>query len=109
MPLREIALQRGEPPFRVYDPSGPYTDAAAEIDVAAGLPRLREAWVKEPAGRDYDGREVRPEDNGNVIGEPPRPRVSECAEAVRPLLPLPASGERVGVSAGVGASFCPSP
>ena len=30
VPLREIALSKesGEPPFRVYDPSGPYTDAA---------------------------------------------------------------------------------
>src|SRR5512136_1051738 len=51
VPLREIALSpaSGEPPFRVYDPSGPYTDATAEIDVARGLPRVREAWVRTRA------------------------------------------------------------
>ena len=41
-PLREIALSEksGEPPFRVYDPSGPYTDPQAHIDVRRGLPDL---------------------------------------------------------------------
>ena len=35
VPFREIALSpaAGERAFRVYDPSGPYTDASAEIDV----------------------------------------------------------------------------
>ena len=32
-------------PVTVYDTSGPYTDAAFEIDLKKGLPRLREAWV----------------------------------------------------------------
>ena len=51
VPLREIALteKAGEPAFRVYDPSGPYTDASAEIDVTRGLPRVREAWVASAA------------------------------------------------------------
>ena len=33
VPFRQITLQpeANEPPFRVYDPSGPYTDAAAKI------------------------------------------------------------------------------
>ena len=69
VPLREIALteKAGEPPFRTYDPSGPYTDAAAEIDVTRGLPRPREAWISERGGvEQYEGREVKPEDNGNV-------------------------------------------
>ena len=68
VPLREIALspESGEPPFRVYDPSGPYTDTTAEIDVARGLPRVREAWVRARAVEQYDGRAVKPEDNGNV-------------------------------------------
>ena len=71
VPFREIALaeESGEPPFRVYDPSGPYTDAAARIDVEKGLPRLREAWVKERGGiEQYNGRDIKPEDNGNVTG-----------------------------------------
>src|SRR5262245_57362575 len=70
VPLREIALSEksGEAPVRVYDPSGPYTDASAQIDVARGLPRPREAWVKARAVEAYEGRAVRPEDNGNVSG-----------------------------------------
>lgn len=31
----------------VYDTSGSYTDPAVKIDINAGLPRLREQWVKE--------------------------------------------------------------
>jgi phosphomethylpyrimidine synthase len=71
VPLREIALSpdSGEAPVRVYDPSGPYTDASVNIDVTKGLPRPREAWVRERGGvEQYDGRAVRPEDNGNVTG-----------------------------------------
>src|SRR5271166_1772604 len=68
VPFREIALHEssGEPPFRVYDTSGPYSDEAAKIDVNHGLPRLREPWVKARAVEQYAGREVKPEDNGNV-------------------------------------------
>ncbi|MEL7089496.1 MAG: phosphomethylpyrimidine synthase ThiC, partial [Planctomycetota bacterium] len=59
-----------QPTFRVYDPSGPYTDDAATIDVEKGLPRIREAWITERGGIEaYDGREIRPEDNGNVTGK----------------------------------------
>src|SRR5208282_5462293 len=49
VPLREIVLDAssGEPPLPVYDPSGPYTDPDATIDVEKGLPRTRLAWVKE--------------------------------------------------------------
>ena len=70
VPLREIALaDPNEPVFHVYDPSGPYTDPAAPIDVAKGLARLRSAWVVERGGVEaYQGREVKPEDNGNVSG-----------------------------------------
>jgi phosphomethylpyrimidine synthase len=71
VPFREIALSEGagERAFRVYDPSGPYTDAAAEIDVERGMPRIRAAWVRERGGvEEYAGRDVRPEDNGNVAG-----------------------------------------
>ncbi|MDI1295289.1 MAG: phosphomethylpyrimidine synthase ThiC [bacterium] len=65
--MREIALQAGsgEPPVRVYDTSGPYTDPDARIDIMAGLPALRRDWI---IGRgdveDYDARELKPEDNG---------------------------------------------
>jgi phosphomethylpyrimidine synthase len=40
VPLREISLSGGEPPLRVYDTSGPH-----DVDVNAGLPRLRADWI----------------------------------------------------------------
>ncbi len=70
VPLREIALSDpAEEPVRVYDPSGPYTDADAAIDVEKGLPRPRTAWVRERGGvEEYEGRTIQPVDNGNVTG-----------------------------------------
>ncbi|WP_072372251.1 phosphomethylpyrimidine synthase ThiC [Hyphomicrobium sp. NDB2Meth4] len=70
VPFREISLSEKstEPAFRVYDSSGPYTDAAVTIDVMRGLPRRREAWIKKRAVETYQGRTVKPEDNGNVSG-----------------------------------------
>ena len=72
VPLREIVLDAssGEPPLPVYDPSGPYTDPDATIDVERGLPRTRLAWVKDRGGvEQYDGRPIKPVDNGNVTGK----------------------------------------
>ncbi|MDQ7078199.1 MAG: phosphomethylpyrimidine synthase ThiC [Robiginitomaculum sp.] len=69
VPHRQISLHEsaGEPPVRVYDTSGPYTDPDASINVDAGLARPRTAWVLERGGVEtYEGRDVRPEDNGNV-------------------------------------------
>ncbi|CAM1335005.1 phosphomethylpyrimidine synthase ThiC [Tenacibaculum aestuariivivum] len=34
-------------PVTVYDTSGPYTDPSKEIDVHAGIERIREPWIKE--------------------------------------------------------------
>ena len=51
----------------VYDTSGPYTDPSVTIDVNAGLARSRIEWVKERGGvEEYQGRDIKPEDNGNV-------------------------------------------
>jgi phosphomethylpyrimidine synthase len=72
VPFREIVLQpeANEPPFRVYDPSGPYTDSTAKIDVEQGLPRHRANWIAARGGVEaYVGRDIRPEDNGNVSGK----------------------------------------
>ena len=69
VPLREIVLspESGEEPLRVYDSSGPYSDPDIEIDVQKGLPRLREEWIKERGNvESYEGRKVKPEDDGNV-------------------------------------------
>ncbi len=72
VPLREIPLAEGsgEEPVRVYDPSGIYTEADSAIDVEKGLTRARVAWVKERGGvEEYDGRPIKPVDNGNVTGK----------------------------------------
>src|SRR5712675_2310952 len=69
VPLREIMLSKGagEPKLPVYHTSGPYTDPDVTIDVNAGLARPRIAWVKERGGvEEYEGRDIKPEDNGNV-------------------------------------------
>ena len=69
VPFREIGLHpsAGEPPLRVYDTSGPFTDPTVSIDVEQGLARPRTDWVLERGGvRAYDGRQVKPEDNGSV-------------------------------------------
>jgi phosphomethylpyrimidine synthase len=53
--------------FRVYDTSGPYTDAEARIDVTRGLPPMRSDWIEARGGVEaYGGRAVKPEDNGSV-------------------------------------------
>ncbi|MEX0643943.1 MAG: phosphomethylpyrimidine synthase, partial [Parvularculaceae bacterium] len=71
VPVREIDLHPSaeELPVPVYDPSGPYTDPAVTIDAAAGLARPRTAWIKSRGGvEDYEGRDVRAEDNGGAKG-----------------------------------------
>jgi len=67
--MREIALEpsSGEPPIRVYDTSGPYTDPEARIDIMAGLPELRRDWIRGRGDvEEVAQREVRPEDNGQL-------------------------------------------
>jgi phosphomethylpyrimidine synthase len=67
--MREIHLEpsSGEPPVRVYDTSGPYTDPEALIDISVGLPELRTGWIRARGDvEEKDQREVRPEDNGQL-------------------------------------------
>lgn len=55
VPMREVALADtptefgGEknPPVRVYDTSGPYTDPRIKIDLRKGLPEVRTPWIEE--------------------------------------------------------------
>jgi phosphomethylpyrimidine synthase len=58
VPLREIDLSSAdEPPLRVYDTSGPYTDPEARIDIQAGLPALRGEWIRARGDvEEYAGR-----------------------------------------------------
>jgi len=70
--MREIDLEAssGEPPVRVYDTSGPYSDPAIKIDINRGLPELRKPWILGRGDVEfYEGREVKPEDNGLRHGE----------------------------------------
>jgi len=69
--MREIDLEpsSGEPPLRVYDCSGPYTDPDARIDIKAGLTELRRDWIRGRGDvEEVLQREVRPEDNGIARG-----------------------------------------
>ena len=97
VPFREIALHEssGEPPVVVYDPSGPYTETDARIDVEKGLPRIRESWIKERGNVEaYQGREVKPEDNGNVTGRhlardlPNKPQPLRALSTDKPITQL---------------------
>lgn len=60
VPFREVTLtdtlvhegvgeprREANPPLRLYDASGIYTDPAAPIDITRGLPPLRGAWINE--------------------------------------------------------------
>ena len=72
VPMREIAVHptAGEPPVTVYDSSGPYTDPLHNVLIEKGLPRLRHDWVVARGDvAAYDGRHVKPEDNGFATGE----------------------------------------
>ena len=60
-----VSPKAGEPPVVVYDPSGPYTDANETVDITKGLSPIRAAWVESRKDTEaYEGRPVRPEDNG---------------------------------------------
>jgi len=86
VPFREIELSNGGT-FRVYDSSGPYTDDEAAIDVKRGLPALRSPWIEGRGGVEtYEGRAVKPEDNG-AVGEAHLARAFEATRA--PLRGLP--------------------
>ncbi len=70
VPFREVGLSGGEPPVRLYDPSGPYTDNDVQIDIAKGLPSVRRDWILARGDvEEYVGRERRPEDDGLRVGE----------------------------------------
>ncbi len=74
VPFREIALSPSRemdgslepnPPVRVYDTSGPWTDSNQNCGVLKGLPPLRSQWIVARGDvEEYEGREVQPQDNG---------------------------------------------
>ncbi len=74
VPFREISLSPSKnfdgtieenPPVRVYDTSGPWTDPEQKHDVRDGLPPHRRDWIVDRGDvEEYEGREVIPQDNG---------------------------------------------
>ncbi|MDF9841749.1 MULTISPECIES: phosphomethylpyrimidine synthase ThiC [unclassified Paenibacillus] len=81
VPMREIELsstsgsfgEEENPPVRIYDTSGPYTDPNYTVDITKGLPSIRSIWIKERGEvEEYEGREVKSEDNGYKETNNPR-------------------------------------
>jgi len=79
VPFREIRQEstvtsKGEeinPPVRVYDTTGPYSDPAFTPDLQKGLPALRKAWILERGDvEEYEGRKIQPRDNGYIADDP---------------------------------------
>ena len=79
VPMREIELsptkkmdgtESPNDPVRVYDCSGPWGDPAFRGSVEDGLPALRAPWIRSRNDvEEYDGREVKPQDNGYLSGK----------------------------------------
>lgn len=85
VPLREISVHptSGEPPLRVYDSSGPYTDPDCDTDLTMGLDRARLEWAQTRGDVEtYEGRNIKPEDNGITTT---RDHVPEFTASHRPL------------------------
>ncbi|MDX2233729.1 MAG: phosphomethylpyrimidine synthase ThiC, partial [Hyphomonadaceae bacterium] len=88
VPFREVALHpsANEPPVTIYDPSGPYTDPDATIDIEKGLARTREAWVLARGDVEViQGREPKPEDNGDVPPEKLTPQFPALPKVLRAM------------------------
>ncbi|MGD6889757.1 phosphomethylpyrimidine synthase ThiC [Bacillus mobilis] len=69
VPMREIEQSETNgipnPPIRVYDTSGPYTDPAYKVELEKGMQAPRHPWILERGDVEaYEGREVKPEDDG---------------------------------------------
>ncbi|MCZ6744917.1 MAG: phosphomethylpyrimidine synthase ThiC [Alphaproteobacteria bacterium] len=84
--MREIDLEGpDEAPVRVYDPSGPYTEADSPVDIRKGLTPVRREWIEARGDvEEYVGRKVSPLDNGQHAG-PATPFIEFPASGRKPL------------------------
>ncbi|MFK4314575.1 MULTISPECIES: phosphomethylpyrimidine synthase ThiC [unclassified Bacillus (in: firmicutes)] len=69
VPMREIEQSDTNgvqnPPIRVYDTSGPYTDPEYKVELEKGLQAPRHSWTLGRGDVEaYEGREIQPEDDG---------------------------------------------
>ena len=86
VPFREVCVHpsSGEPPLTIYDSSGPYTEAGFTPDIAKGLPRLREDWIRARGDvEEIEARVVKPEDNGNVSAGALAPQFPNLPKVLR--------------------------
>ena len=97
VPMREIALHdthsvngqvHANEPVRVYDTSGPWGDPEFTGLVTEGLPATRDSWVHARGDVEaYEGREVRPGDNGYLSTKHAESAAESRADAA--LKPFP--------------------
>ncbi|MGH7882254.1 MAG: phosphomethylpyrimidine synthase ThiC, partial [Candidatus Dormibacteraceae bacterium] len=101
VPMREVMQEPtgdglgsdANPPLRLYDSSGPYTDPNIEINVQHGLPHLRQPWLRErkPATTQLSyarGGEITPEMEFIALREGMDPRlVRDEVAAGRAIIP----------------------
>jgi phosphomethylpyrimidine synthase len=100
VPMREIQLAptksfdgrtEANEAVRVYDTSGPWGDPAFNGSVTEGLPALRREWILQRADvEEYEGRPVKPSDNGYTGGRIIRRPVPVDSEA----LPIEFTGQK---------------
>src|SRR5579871_3345249 len=65
VPFREVRLSGGDPPIRLYDTTGPYTDEKAAVDIEMGLSLRRADWIAARGDVEtYEGRARKPQDDG---------------------------------------------
>ncbi len=70
VPHRDILISDpDQPAVRVYDTSGPYSDTSVSIDPEKGLNDLRTPWIAARGVESYEGRDIKPEDNGSATGD----------------------------------------
>jgi phosphomethylpyrimidine synthase len=94
VPIREIELSQrpgsdspADPPVQVYDTRGAHADPAIAVDIREGLPTLRRHFILERDDtEEYQGRVVRPEDDGGARGsqEEPFPAAPERPRRAKP-------------------------
>ena len=95
--MREIALHdthsvngqvHANDPVRVYDTSGPWGDPEFTGLVTEGLPATRDSWIHSRGDVEaYEGREVRPGDNGYLSSKHAESAAESRADAA--LKPFP--------------------
>jgi phosphomethylpyrimidine synthase len=77
--MREVSLSptnhpdgrtEENPAVRVYDTSGPWGDPNFDGNIEEGLPALRREWILSRGDvEEYEGRNVKPADNGYLSDE----------------------------------------